>query len=68
MPIGIVHEVLPEIYEFLKIEDKKKDIPDINIIFGENTPNSLIGIQRYNIDLNKTSARSQLTNLCDTIE
>lgn len=68
MPIGIVHEVLPEIYEFLKTEDKKKDIPDINIIFGENTPNSLIEIQRYNIDLNKTSARSQLTNLCDTIE
>lgn len=68
MPIGIVHEVLPEIYEFLKTEDKKKDIPDINIIFGENTPNSLIEIQKYNIDLNKTSARSQLTNLCDTIE
>lgn len=68
MPISIVHEVLPEIYEFLKKEDKKEDIPHINIIFGENTPNSLIEIQKYNIDLNKTSARSQLTNLCDTIE
>lgn len=68
IPIGIVHEVLPEIYEFLKTEDKKEDIPHINLIFGENRPNSLIEIQKYNIDLNKTSARSQLTNLCDIVE